>query len=76
MGSSLTCNRVVDWGNSELGNLSSFAIVSAISFYKLMLVFILFTTLASSMGNPSHELGVVFGFKVQPSGLLMSCNGF
>ena len=62
--SSFTCDKVVDLGNSELENLSSFIFGYAVSFYKLMLVLLCVQTLASLMGIPGRELGVVFGFKV------------
>ena len=71
MDSSFTCDRVVDLGNFELGNLSSYIFGYALYFYMLMLVLFCVQTLASSMGIPGRELGVVFGFKVHPFGLLM-----
>ena len=46
----------------ELGNLSSSPLSLQFRFFKLKLVFIMFTTLASSMGNPGHELGKCIWF--------------
>ena len=76
LGSCPACNRVVEGVILSLGACTALPLATQFSFYKLMLILSCVQTLASSTDKPNRELGVVFGLKFQPYGLLMYCNGF
>ena len=69
-GSYPTCNKVDDGETLSLETyLTSFLAMQFL--VRCYWVLFKFQTLASMMGRPDCELGVVFGLKFQPYGLFM-----